>query len=75
MGPTATILSYDLYKAGYHVIDIGHIDIEYEWFLRNAKTKIKIEGKYVNEVKEGRTEIKEIIDKLYFNQIIAKVIN
>ena len=33
LGPTATVLSYDLYKLGYHVIDIGHADIEYEWFL------------------------------------------
>ena len=73
LGPTATILSYDLYKAGYHVIDIGHVDIEYEWFLRNVKFKIKIESKFVNEVKEGRTKIKEIKDKHYFNQIIAKI--
>jgi len=28
LGPTATILAYDLYKLGYQVIDIGHIDIE-----------------------------------------------
>ena len=75
LGPTATILSYDLYKAGYHVIDIGHVDIEYEWFLRKAKSKIKIDRKFVNEVKEGRTEIMEIKDKHYFNQIIAKVLN
>ena len=42
LGPTATILAYDLYKLGYRAIDIGHIDIEYEWFLRKANTKIPI---------------------------------
>ena len=74
IGPTATILAYDLYKAGYHVIDIGHVDIEYEWYLRNATTKIKIEGKFVNEAKNGKTKIKDIYDKNYLNQIIAKVL-
>ena len=32
LGPTATVLAYDLYKVGYRAIDIGHVDIEYEWF-------------------------------------------
>ena len=74
LGPTATVLSYDLYKAGYHVIDIGHVDIEYEWFLRNASNVIKIEGKFVNEAKGGNINIKDIKDKNYYEQIIAKVL-
>jgi glycosyltransferase family protein len=74
IGPTSTVLAYDLYKAGYQVIDIGHVDIEYEWYLRNATTKIKIEGKYVNEAKDGNIDIKDIKDKDYYNQIIAKLI-
>jgi len=49
LGPTSTSLAYDLYKLGYQAIDIGHIDIEYEWFLRKATKKIQIENKYVNE--------------------------
>lgn len=50
LGPTATVLAFDLYKNGYHVIDIGHIDTEYEWFLRNATTKINIDkNKIINE--------------------------
>lgn len=36
IGPTATILSFDLAKLGYWAIDIGHIDIEYEWFKNQA---------------------------------------
>lgn len=74
LGPTATVLAYDLYKAGYRVIDIGHIDIEYEWFLRKATTKIKIESKYVTEVKEGRTNIQDIKDEKYEKEIIARIL-
>lgn len=74
LGPTATVLSYDLYKAGYHTIDIGHVDIEYEWFLRKATTKIKIEHKYVTEVKDGRTNIQDVNDSKYQSEIIAKVL-
>ena len=34
LGPVASILSYDLCKMGYQVLDIGHADIEYEFFIR-----------------------------------------
>lgn len=50
LGPSATILAYDLTKLGYQAIDIGHVDIEYEWYIRNTKKKIPIPGKYVNEI-------------------------
>ena len=32
LGPTATVLSYDLAKEGYYALDIGHLDIEYDGF-------------------------------------------
>ena len=34
--------------------------------------KFKIEGKFVNEAKGGSTNIRDIKDKNYLNQIIAK---
>jgi glycosyltransferase family protein len=72
LGPTATVLSYDLYKAGYQAIDLGHVDIEYEWYLRNVTNKIKIEGKYVNEVKGMNIDIINKKDNdNYLNQIIS----
>lgn len=49
LGPTATILAYDLFRLGFQAIDIGHIDLEYEWFLKGVSKKIKIIGKYTNE--------------------------
>lgn len=74
LGPTATILAYDLTRLGYQVIDIGHADIEYEWFLRKAKNKMKINNKYVNEVYNGRNNISNITDLNYYNQIVYKIL-
>jgi len=50
LGPTATILAYDLAKENYWALDLGHIDIEYSWFLENAQTKIPVKGKKSAEV-------------------------
>lgn len=49
LGPTATILAYDLNAVGMQAIDIGHLDVEYNWFLMKATEKVSIVGKYVNE--------------------------
>ena len=58
---------------GYQAIDIGHIDIEYEWFLQGAKEKVAIENKYVGEAKGGR-DIKSIDNKEYLQQIKVKIL-
>ena len=75
LGPTATVLSFDLYKLGFQVIDIGHIDIEYEWFLKNATEKIQIENKYVGEVNGDNYNFKKVKDKKYYRQIFAEILN
>ena len=49
LGPTASILAVDLCLDGYQIIDIGHFDIEYEWYLMGAQRKVPVPGKYVNE--------------------------
>lgn len=72
LGPTAKILAYDLHRKGYQVIDLGHIDLEYEWFLRNETRKVKIENKYVNEVDEDE-EFQELKDKNYNSQILINI--
>lgn len=72
LGPTATVLSYDLAKYGYQAIDIGHIDIEYEWFLKGALEKCKIEHKCVDEVRGG-SEVKSINDDIYNKQILISI--
>lgn len=73
LGQTATALSYDLAKAGFWAIDIGHLDVEYEWFLRKAKDKIKIAGKHVNEAKYLPSN-EEFHNEMYEQQIIAKIV-
>lgn len=72
LGPTATILAYDLAKEGYQALDIGHVDVEYEWFKMGATSKVPLKNKYVNESLEGR-DIGELEDQEYVNQIIDQI--
>lgn len=72
VGPTATVLASDLAHRGIRALDIGHVDIEYEWFLKKAQEKVVVEGKYVNEVFAGRVYT-ECTDENYLSQIIATV--
>ena len=69
LGPTATVLAYDLSKAGYQAIDIGHIDIEYEWFLQGAKNKCPVKYKYIGEI-DGGDNVENLTDDEYLNQVI-----
>lgn len=72
LGMTATCLAYDLAKRGYWAIDLGHADIEYEWFLRKAKNKEPIAGKFVAESKNDL--LNEKIDLSEYNSQIIKII-
>lgn len=74
LGPTATVLSSDLSNKGYQAIDIGHLDIEYEWFLSGANTKSKVNNKYVNETDDIITDSNDTLkNELYESQIIQKI--
>jgi glycosyltransferase family protein len=53
LGPSATVMAYDLAQEGYWAIDLGHFDVEYMWMLIGATTKVPIPGRYVSE---ARTE-------------------
>ena len=72
LGPTATVLAYDLFKAGYQAIDAGHVDVEYEWWRMGAKRKVKLERKYVNETAIG-SEVADAGEE-YRKQIIAQIV-
>lgn len=76
LGPTVTVLAYEFSKEGYQALDIGHLDVEYEWYLLKAKTKVDLQYKTVSEVSEIKE--KEILDKkledLYLKQIKKKII-
>lgn len=72
LGPTATVLSYDLAQEGYKAWDLGHMDIVYEWYVRRAVEKVKIEGKYVNETMDGRV-FSECNNEKYRREIILEL--
>ena len=72
LGPTATVLAADLSDEGLWAIDVGHLDVEYEWYKNGVKEKTAIKGKYVNEVSDGRA-IEDCSDETYLGQIIARV--
>ncbi len=69
LGPTASVLAYDMAKAGFHALDIGHIDIEYEWMLAGKGERVNIPNKYVNEV-VGGDRVEDFVDEEYEKQII-----
>lgn len=73
LGPTATILSYDLSNLGFRALDTGHLDIEYEWFLSGTSERIKIDGKYVNEALGGN-KVSNIQDEKYNSQIAMQIL-
>ncbi len=72
LGPTATVMAYDLYLKGYQAIDIGHIDIEYEWMKMGATSKVAVKGKYTNEAEDGKI-VEDLDDVTYRKQIVACV--
>lgn len=73
LGHTATVLAYDLARCGYQAIDIGHVDIEYEWMRMKARHKVPVSNKYVNEVADGGRIDTDLDDIAYRSQIIGKI--
>ncbi len=74
LGPTAKAVAFMLSRRGFQVLDIGNVDIEYEWFLKRATSKVKIQGKYTSEAVGGRN-VENIQDTVYESQIIANLEN
>lgn len=69
LGPTATVLAYDMAKAGYQALDTGHLDVEYNWMKKKATRKVAIEGRMVNEVASNGC-IEKCNDREYEDQIV-----
>ena len=74
LGPTAKVLAYHLSQNGYQVLDIGHIDSEYEWMKMGAKTKVKFSHKHTAEYNFDQ-DIEFIEDEIYNSQIVAKILD
>lgn len=78
LGPTATVLAHDLSISGRQALDIGHIDLEYEWWQHKTNKKTTIPGKFCNETfltKEQASEVVGTIDSsaldIYKSQIVS----
>jgi hypothetical protein len=70
LGPAAKVLAYDLFLEGFRVFDIGHIDMEYEMYLKNEPKLTKVKYKYFNEINERNPE--DCKDPEYLSQITEK---
>ena len=73
LGPAATGLAYDLHMKGYQAVDIGHVDVEYEWLLMGAEKKTALKNKMVFEAAKN-SAVEDCFDEKYESEIIAKFI-
>ncbi|HIH7901069.1 TPA: SP_1767 family glycosyltransferase [Streptococcus suis] len=69
LGPTAKVLAYQVAKENLQIIDIGHIDSEYEWFKVKATHKIKFNHKHTAEHNFDQDIVLQE-DSTYASQII-----
>lgn len=73
LGPTAKIAIADLVNIKNQMIDIGHLDSEYEWFLRGDLIKTKIPNKHTAEFNLDNNIVFNK-DPEYERQIVAKIL-
>lgn len=66
VGPTAKPLGLVLFREGHRVLDIGNLDTEYEWFLAEARNKVKIPKQSVLTVEENQ--------RLGYTQYLSEVV-
>lgn len=70
LGAAGKVLTYDLAEKGYHVLDIGSLDMEYGWYMEGATQKCRV----------PKHEIKSLEDNIaagytqYLEQIIATLL-
>lgn len=48
LGPTATVLCYDLTQNGYQALDLGHIAKDYDYFMKSTKITLRESYKYTD---------------------------
>ncbi|WP_449457179.1 SP_1767 family glycosyltransferase [Streptococcus suis] len=72
LGPTAKVISYHLSQEGYHTIDLGHIDSEYEWFQMGATEKVPLKHKHTAEFNYDTQVVLEE-DEWYEHQIVCRI--
>lgn len=69
VGVAAKFLTVELFQRGYRALDIGNMDMEYEWYVRRAPGKIRLEKHELISEQENR----EAGYEEYLEQIKARV--
>lgn len=69
VGVAAKFLTVELFHLGYRALDIGNLDLEYEWYVRRAPGKIRLEKHEVI----GETANREAGYTEYLEQIKVRV--
>lgn len=72
LGMTATVIAADLADWG-QVIDLGHLDPEYEWYKMGATKRIPIPGKHTAEMNYDQGVPQDIDDPKYLSEIILNL--
>lgn len=69
LGPAGKVLAYDLVSSGHQVVDIGQMDMDYEWYRAGVGKKVPNPKKYVSQLPPA--EVEDVDDEVYYSQIIA----
>ena len=72
LGPAAKPLIFELVNLGYQAFDVGHLDIEYECFIRKVDKMIPIPGKWTNEAELSFQD--EMINLEKYNSEIISIV-
>lgn len=75
LGPTAKVIIDDLKELPNQLIDIGHIDSEYEWFKMGAKYKVRLKNKHTAEFNQAgdNAQVLDLKDPTYNKEILTKI--
>lgn len=71
LGPAAKPLCVKLHKKGIWVWDIGHIDSEYEWFLKGSEQRFVLHNKHTAEHQDRIIE--DCNDENYLKSIVSTI--
>lgn len=70
IGPSSGVLAYDLTMKGYQALDIGHVDLEYEWYRAGKGERVSVPNRYNNEVFGGNQVEALAVDDPYYRQVL-----
>ncbi len=73
IGPSAGVLAYDLTLNGYQALDVGHIDLEYEWYLAGQGVRVSVPDRYNFELVEMDHVEDLAADDPYYREILVSL--